>query len=717
VDIPELGIEQLPCGAATHTIVDVEPWSAESPRLYEARLHTAAETVAMRVGFRTVAVTEGLLTVNGRPVQLRGVNRHEWNPDRGRSVTHDDMLADVLLMKQHNINAVRTSHYPPHPDFLDLCDEYGLYVVDECDLETHGFHPVRWRNNPSDDPRWRQAYLDRMARTVERDKNHPSVIMWSLGNESGRGSNLEAMAGWARGRDPDRPLHYEGDPDSGYVDVYSRMYASHAEVDEIGRYAEPPTDDPGLDAHRRALPFVLCEYAHAMGNGPGGLAEYQDLFDRYPRCQGGFVWEWIDHGIRRRTADGREYFAYGGDFGEPLHDGNFVIDGLLFPDRRPSPGLLELKAVVAPVRITFAADGITVANLRDFADTADLRFLWSQEADGVPVRSGELPLEPVPAGRTATTGMPALTSRDGENWFTVRAVLAKDTPWAPAGHEIAFAQRRISAPATPAVSGAAPPRSLFDPSTGRLIRLGSLPVDGPRLDVWRAPIDNDRGEFEHPATQWRALGLHRMTHRVIEQRWSTDAFTLRTRVAPAATDLALDATYEWRAAGDVLTLSVTVEPSGDWDVPLPRLGLRMALPASLDEVEWFGLGPGEAYRDSTRAVRVGRYRMSIEDMQTPYVYPQENGNRRAVRWAQVRGPAGGMRIEGEPQVDLTVRRWTSEDLDAAQHTTDLTDRGVVFVNLDHAQHGLGTASCGPGVLPEHALHAAPARWSVRLSPL
>jgi beta-galactosidase len=267
------------------------------------------------------------------------------------------------------------------------------------------------------------------------------------------------------------------------------------------------------------------------------------------------------------------------------------------------------------------------------------------------------------------------------------------------------------------VSGAAPPRSLFDPSTGRLIRLGSLPVDGPRLDVWRAPIDNDRGEFEHPATQWRALGLHRMTHRVIEQRWSTDAFTLRTRVAPAATDLALDATYEWRAAGDVLTLSVTVEPSGDWDVPLPRLGLRMALPASLDEVEWFGLGPGEAYRDSTRAVRVGRYRMSIEDMQTPYVYPQENGNRRAVRWAQVRGPAGGMRIEGEPQVDLTVRRWTSEDLDAAQHTTDLTDRGVVFVNLDHAQHGLGTASCGPGVLPEHALHAAPARWSVRLSPL
>ncbi|WP_281287640.1 glycoside hydrolase family 2 TIM barrel-domain containing protein, partial [Amycolatopsis rhizosphaerae] len=330
LSVPELGLSGVPAGS-TCRIPSVHPWSAELPRLYHGTLTTGGERIPLRIGFRTVAVRDGLLTVNGRRILLRGVNRHEWNPGRGRAVTAGDMLADVLMMKRHNVNAVRTSHYPPHPDFLDLCDEYGLYVLAECDLETHGFTVAGWRGNPSDDPRWRQAMLDRMCRTVERDKNHPSVILWSLGNEAGTGGNLAAMADWVHERDPGRPVHYEGDGDSRHVDVYSRMYATHAEVEAIGRYEEPPTADPSADAHRRGLPFLLCEYAHAMGNGPGGLLEYQRLFERYPRCQGGFVWEWIDHGIRRHTPDGREFFAYGGDFGEPLHDGNFVLDGLVFP--------------------------------------------------------------------------------------------------------------------------------------------------------------------------------------------------------------------------------------------------------------------------------------------------------------------------------------------------------------------------------------------------
>ncbi len=308
LSVPELGIVDSPA-EGPHDLPFVEPWSAEAPRLYDAALSAGGENIALRIGFRTVAIHDGRLTVNGKRILIRGVNRHEWNPDRGRAVTADDMLRDVLLMKQHNINAVRTSHYPPHPDFLALCDEYGLYVIDECDYETHGFTMVGWRRNPSDDPTWRPALLDRMQRTVERDKNHPSIIMWSLGNEAGAGRNLAAMSEWVHGRDPSRPVHYEGDPDSGHVDVYSRMYATHDEVDAIGRYAEPVTSDPALDAHRRSLPFVLCEYAHAMGNGPGGLLEYQQLFEKYPRCQGGFVWEWIDHGIRQRTVDGREFFA------------------------------------------------------------------------------------------------------------------------------------------------------------------------------------------------------------------------------------------------------------------------------------------------------------------------------------------------------------------------------------------------------------------------
>ena len=248
------------------------------------------------------------------------------------------MESELRLMKQHNINAVRTSHYPPHPEFLALADRLGFYVVLECDLETHGFESAGWQQNPSDDPQWEPALLDRMRRTVERDKNHACVIMWSLGNESGTGRNLAAMSRWTKDRDPSRPIHYEGDWSSPYVDVYSRMYADQAETALIGQGIEPALDDPELDARRRAMPFVLCEYVHAMGNGPGGMTEYQELFDRYPRLMGGFVWEWLEHGITRTAEDGREYFVYGGDFGEEVHDGNFVMDGLVDADRTPRPG-------------------------------------------------------------------------------------------------------------------------------------------------------------------------------------------------------------------------------------------------------------------------------------------------------------------------------------------------------------------------------------------
>lgn len=334
VSVPELGLDLATGESAT---VPVEPWSAEIPRLYDAELATEGERIPLRIGFRTVAVEDGVFKVNGRRILLRGVNRHEFHPDHGRVLDLETMRQDLVLMKRHNINAVRTSHYPPHPAFLDLCDELGMWIVDECDLETHGFEVIGWRGSPVDDERWTPALLDRASRMVERDKNHPSVVMWSLGNECGTGRGLSAMASWIRDRDPDRPIHYEGDPSCADTDVYSRMYADHAEVELIGSRTELPLPDVELDAKRRALPFLLCEYAHAMGNGPGGLSEYQRLFETHERCQGGFVWEWIDHGLRQRTRAGVEFFAYGGDFGEELHDGNFVCDGLVFPDRTPSP--------------------------------------------------------------------------------------------------------------------------------------------------------------------------------------------------------------------------------------------------------------------------------------------------------------------------------------------------------------------------------------------
>jgi beta-galactosidase len=711
VTVPELGID-----AATGEMVrvpSVEPWSAERPRLYDAQVESAGERVFLRIGFRTVAIEDGLLKVNGRPILFRGVNRHEFDPDHGRAVSEDVMRRDVLLMKAHNVNAVRTSHYPPHPAFLELCDELGLYVIAECDLETHGFWPLGWRRNPSDDPHWESALVDRMRRTVERDKNHASIVMWSLGNESGAGRNLGAMADWTRARDPSRPIHYEHDWSCRDVDLYSRMYAPHEEVELIGRGEEAPLEDAELDARRRGMPFIECEYGHAMGNGPGGLSEYQELFEKYPRLQGGFIWEWIDHGLRQG-----DRYAYGGDFGEPLHDGNFVADGLLFPDRTPSPGLLEYKKVIEPVRITGSTAGLTIANRHDFRDLSHLRFEWALEEEGARVAGGDLEVPDVAAGGSAEVALPDLPPGSRETWLTVRALLAADEPWAPAGHEVAWGQVEIAPP--PGSPAPAPGGRLdaagFD-DLGRLRRLGDLELEGPQLDLWRAPTDNDNGMHgpEQLAAAWRRLGLHRVRHRTIAIEHADDHVVVRTRAGMAATDAGMLATYTWRPVGEGLLLTVDVEPEGEWTAPLPRLGLRLSLPGEIERVEWFGRGPGEAYRDTRAAARVGRFAATVDELQTPYVRPQENGNRTEVRWAALtRADGSGLRVEGRPHIDLTARRWTSEDLDAATHTPDLVARDRVWVNLDHAQNGIGTASCGPGVLPQHRLEAAPVSFSLWL---
>ncbi|MCG5217942.1 DUF4981 domain-containing protein [Streptosporangium sp. KLBMP 9127] len=753
--VPGLGVTRHPAGEPL-TLPGVEPWSAESPTLYDGELFTDHERIRLRIGFRTVAIRDGRFTVNGVPVLLRGVNHHEHHPDHGRAVPLATLREDLLMMKRHNINAVRTAHYPPHPAFLDLCDELGLWVVDECDIETHGFIYSGFQGNPLDDPRWEPMLLDRVRRMVERDKNHPSVVIWSLGNESDDGRNLAALAGWTRDRDPSRPLHYERDRTYRHSDFYSLMYAPVDEVARIGRHEEeaPPetADRPELEERRRALPFLLCEYAHAMGNGPGSLTDYQRVLEEHPRCAGAFVWEWMDHGLRRRTEDGREFFGYGGDFGDAPHGGTFCIDGLVFPDRTPSPGLAAYGKAVEPVGIEVsAADGrVRVRNRHDVCDLSHLRFAWTLEDEGVPIGYGELKVPHVAARQSADLPLPRLPVPDrpaGELWLTVRAVLAAGTPWADAGHEVAWAQARIAAghEAAPEQARVAPSAARrtesgdepeqagasggglkragaeFDPRTGALRALGGLPLDGPHLDIWRAPTDNDRGMGDNSVLRtWLAAGLDRMVTRTVRVEERPDGLIAEMRAAPAGLPHGLRVRYEWTPEGDGLRLAVHVAPEGPWEeLTLPRLGVRFALPGGLDRVRWYGKGPGEAYPDSEQAARVGLFTATVAGLQTPYVVPQENGRRAAVRWAELTDPAtgAGLRVAGagpSPHFGLTARPWGAEALEAAAHPTDLVPDGRVHLHLDHGQHGLGSASCGPGPLPEHRLHPLAGTFAFRL---
>ncbi|WP_238164309.1 glycoside hydrolase family 2 TIM barrel-domain containing protein [Kribbella pittospori] len=702
VSVPELGLE-LPTGQHTR-IESVQPWSAEVPRLYDGVLRTDGGEVRLRIGFRTVAIVDGVLEVNGNRVLFNGVNRHEFHPDRGRALTEQDMLDDVLLMKRAGINAVRTSHYPPHPHFLSLCDEYGLYVIDECDLETHGFgyepEPPKLPN-PVMDPRFRDDLVARMARTVHRDKNHPSIIIWSLGNECGMGENLRAMYDLAKELDPSRPVHYERDTEAEFVDIYSRMYTSPEGCAEIGA-------DTSL---YRNLPFILCEYGHAMGNGPGGLLDYREVFDKYPRCQGGFIWEWIDHGIRT-TIDGREIYAYGGDFGETIHDGNFVCDGLLFPDRTPSPGMLEYIKVIEPLRIVADGNGgVSVTSRYEVLDTSHLTFRMVMEVAGERVGEGTLPVPVLAPGETATVVLPPgvhkrVDGGESEIWVTVTAELSEATSWAAAGHRIAWGQIRLDEPALRSDLPSGVPATNVTAGVGGI---GFGDVRNARLDVWRAPIDNDANPGV--ADAWREQGLHRVQHRIVSQGERDGAWEIVTRTAPPQLQWGLVSTWRWTAVDGAVVLELNVVPEGQFPEVLPRLGITFELP-KVERVEWFGTGPNEAYVDTREAAAVGKYSATVAELQTPYVRPQENGHRIDTRWATL----GGLRIEALGALfGLTVRDWTTQALETAKHTADLTPGDTTYVTLDIAQTGVGTAACGPALPDRDKLKTAPATLTLRFT--
>ncbi|GAB3601554.1 glycoside hydrolase family 2 TIM barrel-domain containing protein [Microbacterium tumbae] len=718
--IDELGLRAQ---AGEELRVDgVRPWSAEDPRLYTLVVEAEGERAIVRIGFRRIEIVGAQLLVNGIPVLFRGVNRHDHHPDRGRAVTVSDIREDLLTMKRHNVNAIRTAHYPPLPYLLDLADELGFWVVDECDFESHGFSEVGDRGNPVDDVSWQAALVDRMQRMVARDRNHPSVVLWSLGNESGAGANLGAMRAAALALDPTRPIHYERDYSFQHSDVFSLMYAEHAALERIGRF-EPVTlprhavvlADEGELSGLNDKPFILCEYAHAMGTGPGGLEEYQELFRRFPRLQGGFVWEWFEHGIAVPGPDGARAYAYGGDFGEAVHDGNFVADGLVSPDRVGRPALDDLKAVFRPVDLEVTASAVTVRNRKERTDTSEYAYVVRRlRADG----STSDEAVAVPAVAPGASAVVTLRADPDAVLITVSAVLAEDAVWAPAGHEVAWGQHLIARPAWAAGRAAGDRRSSWSVDR-RGIRSDGIRLDGPSLGVWRAPTDNDLavrmvelgGSSE--ARSWRDLHLFAPQGRLIglgdEER--------RMRWGFPGRDVGFDETVRFRAQDGALLLDADVAPFGPWgeETTLPRIGWDLVLPG-LDEqtaVRWFGRGFGQSYPDTGSGARLGWFETTVAGLQESYLRPQDNGVRADTGVLAIAHGDRWLVVEGEPFA-FSLRPWTDAELAAATHPHELpAGTGRLVLSLNARVHGVGTAACGPGVLPQHRLHPQAARLAVR----
>ncbi|HEX9633304.1 MAG TPA: glycoside hydrolase family 2 TIM barrel-domain containing protein [Gemmatimonadales bacterium] len=720
-------------------------WSAEAPRLYTAVLALVnargdtTQVVTQRVGFRRVEIKDGLLLLNGTPVTIRGVNRHEHDPWTGRTVSEASMRRDLELMKQANINAVRTSHYPNDPRWYDLADEYGLYLVDEANIESHGmgYHPDTTLGN---NPAWRDAHLDRTIRMVERDKNHPSVILWSLGNEAGDGVNFEATYTWTRRRDPSRPVMYERARWHTRVDLVTPMYT-------------PITGLLDYVKEWRDRPLIMCEYAHAMGNSVGNLQDYWDVIYAHPQLQGGFIWDWVDQGLAATTPDGKPFWAYGGDYGPPgtPSDGNFLANGLVRPDRRPNPHYLEVRKVYQPAhaRLVDAGRGtVRIVNRYDFRTLDHLTLRWTLTADADTVGAGEMPAPAVAPHDSSDIVLRGWSGRDGydgrERVLTIEFVLPNAEPFLPAGWIVAWDQVELGAGTTGATGTTGVALVVAEEGPSIVVRgerfaavfdriqgtLASLAYDGTELlrtglepNFWRAPTDNDFGN-RMPRRQrvWRRAGPDRHVDSVAARQ---DHGNVVVWVAQSlhAGDATLETTYTVRPSGDITVHNRFVP--GDTSLPeLPRLGMRFTMPGSFDRVTWWGRGPHESYWDRKTGARVGLYAAPAADLYHPYVRPQENGTRSDVRWMAITNAQGrGLLAVGIPLLEASALPYLQEDFDEGQekvnrHVTDVASRDLVEVRLDWHQMGVGgDNSWGAQALERYRLPLRAYEWTFRLRPV
>jgi beta-galactosidase len=725
-----------------------ELWNAEKPYLYQLYVYCGEEVLRFPVGFRDVAIQDGVFTINGQAVKLKGVNRHDSHPELGQTIPINHMVKDLNLMKKHNVNTIRTSHYPNDPRFLELCDEYGFYVIDEADLECHGIGSAEfWAEGAihklSADPEWKASFVDRAIRMVERDKNHPCIVIWSMGNESGYDENHIAMAEWTRERDASRPVHYEGaapgykgNPNVESLDMESRMYASVAAIEE---YAQ--------DVNNKK-PLFLCEYSHAMGNGPGDLKDYWDVIYKYPKLMGGCVWEWCDHGVKTKTQDGVPFFAYGGDFGERPHDGNFCIDGLVTPDRKPHTGLLELKKVIAPVRIE-ALDlkhgTLKVTNLYDFIDLSNIGINWKIEQDGQTVQQGQIyQLEAAPhTSQTVTIPYELPETSIGRHFLTLSCWIKQETLWSEAGYEITFEQFELPVvqvkasgdaqeghPIVAIQSGQALTidgfdfQHVFDVYDGTFAKIskhGVNMIQSPAgFNIWRAPTDNDM----RVKKQWIDEGYDRTVMKVYSCEWtklneSSVEITVNFSLGGYTRRPILTGEAVWRVEGTgEISLKVNVKVS-EHLVYLPRFGLQLTMPKGTEEVEYFGFGPHESYADKRQSVKKGKYLVTVDELFENYIMPQENGSRYGTEWAIISNEQGmGLKFfAASGDFSFNAAHYTPQDLTEATHAHKLTKRSETIVNLDYRMSGVGSNSCGPELLEQYRFDDKEFKFELFIKPI
>lgn len=739
-------------GRLTVVVKQPRAWSAEVANLYRLLLvlrNSAGKTlevIPVNVGFRTIEIREGNLLVNGRRVFFKGVNRHEIDPDRGHAITIDSMISDIRLMKQHNVNAVRTSHYPNQPAWYDLCDRYGLYLIDEANIESHGMG--YGAESLANLPEWLAAHMDRTMRMVERDKNHPSVVIWSLGNEAGDGPNFVATSGWVHKRDPDRPVHYERAEKRPHTDIYCPMYAPPS---ALAAYASQP----------QSRPLILCEYSHAMGNSSGNMWLYWDLIFSKPYLQGGFVWDWVDQGLRQPQArapgdvflpvpKGAKFFwAYGGDFGPPgtPSDDNFCCNGLVSPDRRPHPGLFEVKHIYQPVRCRAADLGarlVEIENCMDFVRLSDLVIgSWRILDDGNVIQKGRLAaldIAPRSSSRLTVPVRPFQPTPGHEYFLDLSFTLKRSSLWAATGHEVAWDQFSLPDAIPPTTSGKHGKLSLrkeggllivsgrdfaavFDQSACRLHSLKyrgtELLKTSPEPDFWRAPTDNDRGrDMLKSQGIWRGAAAIRtpVEARVIDENHTGKVTVIHIASVPKVT-ATWSTRYEVHTSGDIVVTS-EFEPERT-DLPrIPRLGTRLTLPDEFERISWFGPGPHETYCDRKDA-RIGLYAGTVSaQFFGDYSEPGESGNKVDVRWVALSNKSGvGLLAVGMPRLSVNALRYTSRDLESAKHPFQLTRRDFVTLNLDLIQQGVGgDDSWGAWPHDEYLIPCKPYKYQFRLRP-